>query len=106
MISIRFLGADDRLEGFSLSGHGTSDEGDDFGRIVCSAVSSAVYMAANTLTEIVGADATVSDDGDELYFRLSSKIPESQTVLKGFKLHVSELSREYPQNIEIISEVF
>ena len=106
MISIKFLSADGRLEGFSLTGHGTSDEGDDFGRIVCSAVSSAVYMAANTLTEIVGAEADVFDDGDLLSFRLTSKIPEGQMVLRGFELHVTELSREYPENIEIISEVF
>lgn len=106
MISIKFQSAGGQLEGFTLCGHGTSDEGDDFGRIVCSAVSSAVYMAANTLTEIVGADADVFDDGDVLSFRLTSKIPEGQTVLKGFKLHVTELSREYSENIEIISEVF
>ena len=106
MISIRFLGAKGLLEGFSLRGHGTSDEDDEFGRIVCSAVSSAVYMAANTLTEIVGADAAINDDGDEFYFRISSKLPESQVVLKGFQLHITELCREYPQNIEIISEVF
>ena len=106
MISIKFLSAKGQLEGFSLSGHGTSDEDDNFGRIVCSAVSSAVYMTANTLTEILGAEADIHDDGDVLYFRLTSKIPEGQTVLKGFKLHVTELSREYPENIEIISEVF
>ena len=106
MISIKFQSAGGMLEGFSLTGHGTSGEGDDFGRIICSAVSSAVYMAANTLLEIVGAKADVFDDGDLLNFRLTSKIPESQTVLKGFRLHVTELSREYPQNIEIISEVF
>ena len=106
MISIKFLSAEKSLVGFALTGHGTADENDDFGRIVCSAVSSAVYMAANTLTEIVGAKADVFDDGELLSFRLSSKIPESQTVLQGFKLHVTELSREYPQNIEINSEVF
>ncbi len=106
MISIKFLSADKSLVGFSLSGHGTADENDLEGRLVCSAVSSAVYMAANTLLEIVGAEATVNDDGDVLYFELSSKIPESQVVLKGFKLHLTELSREYPNNIEINSEVF
>lgn len=106
MISIKIQSAGGRLEGFSLTGHGTSDEGDDLGRIVCSAVSSAVYMTANTLLEIVGAEADVFDDGDLLSFRLTSKIPECQTVLKGFELHVTELSREYPENIEIISEVF
>ena len=106
MISIRFFGAENQLKGFSLSGHGTADCDDLEGRLVCSAVSSAFYMAANTLTEIVGAKASINDDGDVLNFELSSKIPESQVVLKGFKLHLTELSREYPQNIEIISEVF
>ena len=106
MISIKFLSAEKQLTGFTLTGHGTTDESDDWGKLVCSAVSSAVYMAANTLTEIVGAKATVTDNGDVLYFELSSKIPESQVVLKGFKLHVTELAREYPRNIEINSEVF
>ncbi len=106
MISIEFFRTKGALSGFRLSGHGTADEDDFEGRLICSAVSSAVYMAANTLLEIMGADATVNDDGDVFSLQLSSKIPESQPVLEGFRLHLTELGREYSQNIEIISEVF
>ncbi len=99
MISIKFQSAGGRLEGFSLTGHGTSDEGDDFGRIVCAAVSSAVYMAANTLTEIVGAKADITvEDG---YLRLTVRETNDKTeiVLQGLELHISTLAQDYDEYI-------
>ena len=48
----------DSPAGFRVSGH-TGVRGKS---IVCAAVSSACYMAANTITEIIGAAADVSED--------------------------------------------
>ena len=61
MIRAVFRYAGDAPRGFSLCGHaGAGVAGED---IVCAAVSSAAYMAANTVTDVVGAKATV-DAGD------------------------------------------
>ena len=104
MISVRIKGAE-RIESFSLSGHGTDSTKDIEGKIVCAAVSSAVYMAANTLSEIVGAEIEAKDDGDVLSVRVLSKLEESQITLQGLKLHLEELSKDYNKKITIISEV-
>ena len=59
-----FYRRDGRLTGFKVSGH-TDDSGSVEARIVCSAVSSAVYLTANTLTDVVGAEAEIQvSDGD------------------------------------------
>ena len=51
MTTAKFLFSDDVIISFELSGHsGAGEEGTD---IVCSAISSAVYMAANTIIEIM-----------------------------------------------------
>ena len=51
MTTAKFLFSDDTIISFELSGHsGAGEEGTD---IVCSAISSAVYMAANTIIEIM-----------------------------------------------------
>ena len=91
--------------GFRIEGHSTFDESDDEGRAVCAAVSSAAYMAANTITEVIGdsADTKVSD-GD-MYVNVISPSKSTQLVLEGLKLHLSELSKQYSKRLEIISEV-
>ena len=52
MIKAEFHTASGMINGFVVSGHsGYSGSGSD---IVCAAVSSAVLMAANTLTDVMG----------------------------------------------------
>ncbi len=104
MITVKFFGTDP-IEGFEASGHGTVSSDDNEGRIICAAVSSAVYLSANTLSEIVGASIDASDDGEVLSVRVISKKEESQTILRGLKLHLTELSKQYKKSIKIISEV-
>ena len=61
MISVTFRMREGSLTGFTVSGHaGAGSAGRD---IVCAAVSSAVYMAANTVTDVLHcpADITVGD---------------------------------------------
>ena len=93
------------LEGFSASGHGTLNSEDEEGRIICAAVSSAVYMTANTLSEIVGAGLNIEDSGEVFSLKISSKLEESQVVMEGLKLHLTALSEDYKHTIKIISEV-
>ena len=101
MTSVKFLADSKGLYGFEISGHCSADSDDETGKIVCSAVSSAAYMTANTITEIIGdsADAKV----DEALMRFSVKKPSDASVkmLKGLKLHLEELSGQYSNNITI-----
>ena len=100
MTSVKFL-ADEKLYGFEISGHASKSHDDEIGKIVCSAVSSAAYMAANTITDVIGdkADATVDDAMMRVVVQNPSKA--SVQVLKGLKLHLAELSNQYSNNITI-----
>ncbi len=94
----------ERLSGFRVSGHSTESASDQNGRLVCAAVSSAAYMAANTILEIIGDKSDVTVDDGKMEFRLKSPNEETQIVLEGFKLHITELAKQYSNNIKI-SEV-
>ena len=93
------------LTGFQVAGHCTADSGDETGRIACAAVSSAAYMTANTLTEIVGASADIEVEDGAMTLALTSDPVPCQTVLKGFLLHMRQLAAEYEKQIEVLSEV-
>ena len=92
MITAKFVYSGDIITGFSVSGHsGSAEIGKD---IICSAVSSASYMTVNTLTEI-------EKDGF-LGIRLSKdEAAAANDLLKGFELHLKELSELYPNYIKI-----
>lgn len=102
MTKVKFLADKKGIYGFEISGHCSKDGDDETGRIVCAAVSSAAYMAANTVTEIIGdiADA----DANDAFMRFEVKNPSESAVdvLKGLKLHLTELSCQYSDNIRII----
>ena len=105
MTRVKFLSKDESLSGFEIKGHSSRDCDDFEGKIVCSAVSSAAYMAANTITEIIGdvCDITV----DDALMRVKVITPNEKTiaVLKGLKLHLTELSKQYSKRIKITTEV-
>ena len=99
-----FYRRDGRLTGFKVSGH-TDDSGSAEARIVCSAVSSAVYLTANTLTDVVGAEAEIKvSDGDFSLF-VKGDDPREQDLLKGLRLHLSQLAEQYHNYIVIKTEV-
>ncbi len=105
MIKITFSESAGQITSFKVSGHATSGTEDMKGRIICSAVSSAVYLTANTLTDVLGAEIDYNDSGKTFSLQVLSKLDESQVTLKGLKLHVTELSKDYPKNITVSSEV-
>ena len=92
--------------GFSITGHSTESARDTKGKTVCAAVSSAAYMAANTVLEVIGdkCSATAEDGKMSLTFE-NEPSERSAAVIKGFFLHVTELSKQYPERIRIITEV-
>ena len=105
MTTAKFLFSDETVISFELSGHsGAGEEGTD---IVCSAISSAVYMAANTIIEIMKlTPKTVVRDG---YLKVQMK-PEdarkSKVITDGLYLHLSELQSQYPNNLKLERGVF
>ena len=107
MTEARFLFENDILVGFHLTGHSTASADDELGRIVCASISSAAYMAANTLTEIIGAEVlvTVDESFGEMLLKVKSDFEMAMTTLLGFKLHMEQLSNQYTDYIKIISEV-
>ena len=105
MITAEFYsshGSDDPA-GFRVSGH-TGVRGQS---VVCAAVSSACYMAANTITDILCADAEVSErDGYMSVIVRDDDIPKARTILAGLGLHLRQLAEQYPDQIKIhLSEV-
>lgn len=102
MIYVDFLtGSDGRITGFRAAGH--SDYAEAGSDIVCAAVSSAVIMAINTITEVIGVHpmALRVDDG-ETFFRIEIKDESScRDVLAGLKIHLLGLEEQYSKNISV-----
>ena len=107
MTEARYLFEDDLLVGFRLTGHSTASADDEIGKLVCASISSAAYMTANTVTEIVGADALaeVDEEKGEMLFKVKSDYELALPILLGFKLHMEQLSEQFTDYIRIISEV-
>ena len=100
MIAVRFSSADGGavLTGFRVSGH-TGVRGES---VVCAAVSSACYMAANTITEVLGVDAQITvNDGYMYVAAVGDDLPKAQVVLRGLRLHLEQLEQQYPDKIKI-----
>ncbi len=105
MTSVKFNLTDGKLTGFEISGHSSSSYKDEAGKIICSAVSSASIMAANTITEIIGANVSAEVEDGYMRIVLIDKIDESQAVLKGLRLHLNELAAQYCKHIKVNPEV-
>mgnify|MGYP003405175978 CR=1 FL=1 len=102
MTSVKFFADEKKIYGFEISGHCSVDDDDETGKIVCAAVSSAAYMAANTISEIIGDEEEVTVDDAIMRFTVSEPSDATIKVLKGLKLHLIELSGQYSNNIRII----
>ena len=100
MTSVKFL-ADEKLYGFEISGHSTVSCDDEVGKTVCAAVSSAAYMTANTITEIIGDKADAKVDDAKMFFSVKNPCDATKKVLEGLRLHLTELSGQYSNNIKI-----
>ena len=90
---------------FKVSGHsGFAESGED---IVCAAVSSAVQLTVNGITEVVRTPCVldVEENSVELVLPQSSR-PADWHFVSALRLHLKNLSEAYPGTIDlIISEV-
>ena len=101
MVRAKFSYSCDGLaDGFEISGHsGFAEVGSD---IVCAAVSSAAYMCVNTLSEILELKPEITENDGLMKVRLSREDSEkADVVLRGFILHLEQLSQQYPDFIMI-----
>lgn len=104
MIKAQFFIRNGEIAGFKVSGHAEFDDpGHD---IACASVSSAVQMAANTITEAAKVDAVVKTGRDTITLKLPELLDESRksvcnTVLEGMRLHIGLLSDDYSGFISI-----
>ena len=105
MTRCEFFTEDDRITGFSISGHsGYSEAGSD---IVCAAISAVVSMAETTINDVCGAKAKVRVKSDDA--RITLTLPAScdeeetvQAVLAGMMLTLAGMRDDYPDYIEVL----
>ena len=96
---------DDRILGFSISGHsGYAEAGSD---IVCAAISAVVAMTEATINDICGAKAKVrvKDEQARITLTLPASCDEEdavQAVLSGMMLTLISLREDYPDYIEVL----
>ena len=105
MTRCEFFTDNDRITGFSVSGHsGYAEAGSD---IVCAAVSAVVTMAEATITDVCGAQAKVrvKEEGARVTLTLPVSCDEEesvQAVLAGMMLTLMSLRDDYPDYIEVL----
>ena len=105
MTRCEFFTDNDRITGFSVSGHsGYAEAGSD---IVCAAISAVVTMAEATINDVCGAKAKVRVKEDDA--RITLTLPAScdeeesvQAVLAGMMLTLCSLRDDYPDYIEVL----
>lgn len=99
MITAEFLTHSGSFWGVLVSGHAEYDEsGKD---IVCAAVSAATIMALNTVTEVLRAKAQVKSSDALLSLHLSESNQESEHLLEGLFLFLSDLTLQYPEYLAV-----
>ena len=105
MTRCEFFTENDRITGFSVSGHsGYAEAGAD---IVCAAISAVVTMAEATINDVCGAKAKgrVKDADARVTLTLPASCDEEesvQAVLAGMMLTLCSLRDDYPDYIEVL----
>ena len=105
MTRCEFFTENERITGFSVSGHsGYAEAGSD---IVCAAISAVVTRAEATINEVCGAKAKVRVKEEDA--RVTLTLPAScdeeesvQAVLAGMMLTLLSLRDDYPDYIEVL----
>ena len=106
MTRCEFFTEDERIAGFSVSGHsGYAEAGSD---IVCAAVSAVVTMVEATINDVCGAKAKVRVREQE-NARITLTLPAScdeedavQAVLAGMLITLCGIRDDYPDYIEVL----
>jgi len=105
MTRCEFFTENERITGFSVSGHsGYAESGAD---IICAAISAVVTMAEATINDVCGAKAKVrvKEEGARVTLTLPASCDEEesvQAVLAGMMLTLCSLRDDYPDYIEVL----
>ena len=101
MIYAKFYRCGDSFSGFEVSGHaGYADEGAD---VVCAAVSSAVQLTANSLTDFAHIVASVKAENDTVSVKIKNgcHTEVSDMLIASLRNHLKILAEDYAGTIEI-----
>lgn len=100
MIVAEFYLRNEVLVGFSVKGHANyAIYGND---VVCAAVTSAIELTANAITEILKAKASVVVLENEVKLTLPNDTsPHAIDFVKALRLHLELLSQDYKENIRL-----
>lgn len=101
MIAAEFFKLKSSFVGFKISGHAEySDNGCD---IVCAAVSSAVQLSANTLTDFLFVDANVKASDNTIYLMIKNSDYEfiGDAVIRSLMMHLQLISEQFVNTILI-----
>ena len=105
MTKCEFFRENERITGFSVSGHsGYAEAGAD---IVCAAISAAVSMAEATINDVCGGKAKVrvKEEDARITLTLPAVCEEEdsiQAVLTGLMIYLISLRDDYEDYIEVL----
>ncbi|HCA54731.1 MAG: ribosomal-processing cysteine protease Prp [Acutalibacteraceae bacterium] len=96
-----FVTSRQQMVGFHIHGHaGYAAAGED---VICAFVSSAAYMTANTLTEIMGIPAEACAEDGDMLVRINEKdAGRCRELLEGLRLHLLNTEEQYPHYVKVI----
>lgn len=103
-LTVLFYKSGDYFTGFEASGHaGYGAAGND---IACAAVSSAVMLVCNTITDFFREDAEVSVEENRITLKLGGAADSSsQRLLQSFYEHMKTVNEDFPKvTVKIIRE--
>ena len=107
MTRCEFFRENERITGFSVSGHsGYAEAGED---IVCAAITSAVRLTECTINDVLGLEASVKvrEKDASITLKLPAKLGQTnestcQALLTGLMVHFVQLAEEYPEFISVM----
>ena len=99
MLKAHFMRHNGMLISCTVSGHDANTEDTGYS-VLCAAVSSAVQLTCNTLTECFGAAVTITEQPsasaqNTLGFRLDAPDPVQSELLHGLLIHMQALSEDF-----------
>ncbi len=105
MIRSEFVIQDNKIYSFSVEGHsGLAQSGED---ILCASVSAMSQLVINTLTEVFGAELSLSIDEKKPLIRCSLKSVSgeyrsgAEGILYGFYLQMKDLAEIYSAHLTV-----
>ncbi len=101
MIRAELFVREKKIVGFHLTGHSGMDE---YGKdVLCAFISSAAYMTANTITDVICARAEAAADEGDMYVRVADGYTDRcRDILSGFELHLLNTKEQYPEYLQVI----